>query len=99
MTKITNHQWVTEYKPKTRDGVPDEIRMFETYGTDLEIVKKTDNNHVWTLVDTDYGFPVTCAGFHFVNRIGYYVTEKPWTDEDLFVDDGDEEEESELSDD
>ena len=53
-------------------------RMFETYGEEEEFVRsQAKNNTVWTLVDADYG---TCIinGYHYVNRIGYYITEEPY---------------------
>lgn len=32
-------------------------------------------NKVWTLVDGDNGHIYVTEGFHFVNRIGYFITE------------------------
>jgi len=55
---------------------------FETYGEDLAFVGTQDNKHVWTLLDCD-GKLVIGAGYHFVNRIGYIITIKPWEDENL----------------
>lgn len=54
--------------------------MFETYGAELDYVKLQDPNKIWTLVDGDMSMLIL-AGYHFVNRIGYYITEEPWTDE------------------
>jgi len=56
---------------------------FETYGEDLAFVGTQDNKHVWTLVDDDKGVPTIVAGYHFVNRIHYIITIKPWKDENL----------------
>ena len=56
--------------------------MFETYGEEVEYVKTLiDSNRVWTLVDVDYGMSVI-AGWAFVNRIGYFISEEPWIDID-----------------
>lgn len=55
--------------------------MFETYGDELGFVLcVADNqpNHVWTLMDGDEGDPVVVHGYYIVNRIGYFITEKPW---------------------
>lgn len=48
--------------------------MFETYGEELEFVRKQDPRTVWTLVDGDDGDQYLTNGFHFVNRIGYLVS-------------------------
>ena len=56
--------------------------MFETYGEEVEYVKTlVDSNRVWTFIDVDHGSAVI-AGFAFVNRIGYFISEEPWTDID-----------------
>ena len=58
--------------------------MLETYGKDLEIVKKqlADNSKkLWTIIDGDENSFV-CAGFHFVNRLNYVITEEEWKDEE-----------------
>jgi len=50
-----------------------------------EVPRTTSPYNVWTLVDAE-GNPVLLPGWHLVNRLGYYITEKPWTeDTDLWV--------------
>lgn len=51
-------------------------QMFETYGEEVEFVKTIPYDRVWTYVDIDYGTVIT-NGFHYVNRIGYFITELP----------------------
>ncbi len=60
---------------KTSDDV-----MFETYGQEVEFVQKQDPRYVWTYVQGDLSM-LLVSGYHYVNRLGYYVTEVPW-DED-----------------
>ena len=50
--------------------------MLETYGADYEFVLKADPNYLWTLLEADGALYIT-SGRHFVNRIGYYITELP----------------------
>jgi hypothetical protein len=38
---------------------------------------------VWTLLDGEDGGIWASPGYHIVNKIGYVVTEKPWTDPGL----------------
>ena len=64
--------------------------MFETYGSELKHVykigKKTEWRNVWTIIDGDSGDLYTIAGFHFVNRIGYLITEDPWESDTIEFD-------------
>jgi hypothetical protein len=70
-------QWAEKYKPI--ENGPDE-EMFETYGADLDRVNSEEPNHIWTWVQGDM-CDVILAGYHYVNRLGYYITEVPWTNE------------------
>lgn len=82
--QLTWEQFVEQYKPIknkfTKD--PDQV-MFETYGEEVEFVKQQDPYHIWTYVDGDTA-SLTINGWAFVNRIGYYVTEVPWKEEDYY---------------
>ena len=52
--------------------------MFETYGKELEYVKTIPDNRILTITTSDTGDKlVITPGFHFVNRMGYLITEKP----------------------
>jgi hypothetical protein len=48
--------------------------LFETYGEELEFVRRQDPRTVWTFVDGDDGGQYLVSGFHFVNRLGYLVS-------------------------
>jgi hypothetical protein len=77
----TYSSWVDTFKPiknhLTKHG---QDLHFETYGEEVEFVQKADNKYVWTEVDGDSGTYIV-AGYSFVNRIHYYITENPWEDE------------------
>jgi len=65
-------------------------RMYETYGEELEYVRKQAQENpkkVWTLLEAD-GKQYVCAGYHFVNRLGYFITEVEFDNEneEYFVD-------------
>ena len=78
---MTYDYWADTFKPikNTITKYPD-VLHFETYGEEVEFVCKADNKYVWTEVDGDSGTYII-AGYHYVNRIHYYITEKPWDDE------------------
>jgi hypothetical protein len=73
-------EWFDTYKP-----IPNNIdnnssidgHMFETYGAEVEFVKKADPKHIWTYGDGDDGGTYVWNGWSFVNRIGYFITELP----------------------
>lgn len=79
----TYDAWVKEFQP-----MPNHLRAqrdflelpYETYGEEAEYVKLQDEKHIWTEVDGDSGTYII-AGYHWVNRIQYYITNKPWTDD------------------
>jgi hypothetical protein len=54
--------------------------LFETYGEQLDFVRKQDPRTVWTLVDGDDGDLYVESGYHFVNRIGYLISTIPVPD-------------------
>jgi len=89
----TTDDWRKKYTPVENPrgdlgwGFDDKCHLFDTFGSDLDFVKKQKSDHVWTLVDGDDGTPMLVAGFHFVNRVGYVVTKEPWTDEGEFYED------------
>lgn len=76
-------EWLTKYQPIDNpisntsgwDG-----KMFETYGEELSFVLRQNPKNVWTWWDTEAGSEII-AGYHLVNRIGYFITKKEWEDE------------------
>lgn len=82
MSKFMTYDcWVDNFKPikNSISNDPDSI-TFETYGAEQELVRNTDTKFIWTEVDGDSGTYIL-AGYHYVNRIQYYITESPWEDE------------------
>lgn len=72
--------FVDKYKPEDNPFANSGF-IYECSGNEAEYVKAVaDNalNRVWTLIDGEDGFLYVSAGMHFVNRIGYVVTEVPW---------------------
>jgi hypothetical protein len=84
---MTWQEFVDNYKPipnkigKNTNGVQ---TNFETYGEEVDFVFAQPDENVWTEVDVDGGVYVI-AGKHYVNRIQYYVTEKPYDSDDQEV--------------
>lgn len=79
---ITWKEFEQQFKPIKNhfSNDPDET-MFETYGEEVEfVIANTPARKVWTYADGDYCSYVS-SGYHYVNRIGYYVCQVPY-DED-----------------
>jgi hypothetical protein len=55
--------------------------LFETYGEELEFVRRQDPRTVWTLDAGDGDDQYLVSGFHFVNRVGYLVSTVPLPEE------------------
>jgi hypothetical protein len=74
--------WINTYRP-IKNPISDtsgwDGTMFETHGEELDFVLKQHPQNVWTWWDVDHGSQIA-AGYHIVNRIGYFITEKQWTE-------------------
>lgn len=100
-TKLSYADFVSTYHPISNgiiDGEPSRP-MFAAFGRDLQTVRSTDERRVWTVIDVDlsdaqphpYGDEdgdncwVIVTGYHYVNRLGYLITEVPWESDDIEV--------------
>ncbi len=91
MTTITEDDWAATYRPKpapSGDGGFDygegSTLLDWTRPADLAVLEAAEESCVWTVVDGDDG-PAIVAGRHFVNRLGYIVTEIPRTSDDIEI--------------
>jgi hypothetical protein len=72
--------WEEKYCPIQNHITKDGDDKFETYGEELDYVRSiadTEPRRVWTLVDGDDGNLYIVNGYHLVNRVNYFITEKP----------------------
>lgn len=85
MQILTVEAWNARYRPEHNFLSPEEASfggmMFETYGEEHSYVERVAPHRVWTYVDTEDGGLAIVNGYHLVNRIGYFVTEEPWTED------------------
>ena len=66
------------------DNAPYKKYMYETYDEELEYVLKIHKEtpkRIWTIINNNEGWEGVCAGYHFVNRMGYLITKEEWEDE------------------
>ena len=91
MKTITDEEFKNTYKPIKNhldDNASWDGCMFETFGDELFFVKNQAPKTIWTIVENDDGNLMPISGFHFVNRMGYLITEIIW-EEDVEVIDPD----------
>lgn len=68
--------WSDNYRPIINTG--NGTFLFEEFGEDLDFLNRmAKQNRVWTWVQEN-GMTAIINGFHYLNRLGYYVTEVPW---------------------
>ena len=87
MKRVRYSTWLRDFKPTTNSlaqRAPFGGTMYETYGDELEEIREAADDYVWTLVDADGKLYVE-SGFHYVNRLGYFITQKPHTQETTVI--------------
>lgn len=89
---MTYEQFVERYKPVQNhlvEGSPFNETMFETFGEEFahlrDLIAQGQSKRIWTYV-CEGNSEMIMAGLKFVNRVGYFVTEKEWENDDVFVD-------------
>jgi len=86
-TLINYCDFIEKYKPIKNTielDSPFDGHMFETYGEEFNRVLNTDKKHIWTLIEED-GVLFIVPKKRVVNRLGYFITEEPWEDENIMV--------------
>ena len=91
---ITYAEWQLEFNPvqnALNRNADYDGHLFETYGSELAFVNNAPDDRIWTLLDSDSGGEtVISPGWSRVNRMGYFVTAKPWGSLNIVVIDRDE---------
>lgn len=81
MVTISEDDFLTRYRPlpnTLNDNASFDFGaggcLYETYGAELEHIRRQQEGYVWTVIDGEDA-PVITNGYHLVNRIGYILTE------------------------
>jgi hypothetical protein len=80
--EVALDDWEAKYRPinnPINDTSGWNGKMFDTYGKELAYVLNQKPENIWTWWDTDSGSEIV-AGYHLVNRIGYFITENSWSE-------------------
>ena len=82
---LTSDEWAEKYNP-IKNHIDQNTSFnecaFETYDEELEFVQSQDPHNIWTLVNVGNDSYIV-PGFRWVDRDLYFITEKPFTDENL----------------
>ena len=81
--EMTYGAWRKKYQPELLEGGSGHVRFFD-FPEDTARLEKTDIHRIWTLIEED-DRQVILPGARLVNRQGYYITEKPWTNRNLAI--------------
>jgi hypothetical protein len=93
-SQLSYEDWVERYRP-IKNPVPANSAfdgtMFETFGKEHDFVRAQPTDKIWTLLEED-GTTWIASGYHFVNRLGYFITEEPAPDEliEIIIDEPEE---------
>jgi hypothetical protein len=75
----------TLVKNRFDSGSPLDGCVFGCVGEELEIVRNAPSENLWTLIESE-GLWWISPGFHYVNRLGYLLTNEPRkTDESQYL--------------
>lgn len=86
---MTYAEWITTYKPVHNHiadfyAAPYDDTMFETFGDEHNFIRElisTAPDTIWTLVTGDDNEWIIISGYHYVNRLGYFVSQVPFTND------------------
>jgi hypothetical protein len=82
LSRLTQDEWEEKYLPikNPNNDWGGDYSSFETYSPDVTFVSEQPDNTIWTEMDGEDGVYIV-SGYHLVNRIQYYITQKPWTED------------------
>lgn len=88
---LTEDEFLERFKPVLNHLISDDVCswdgipgiMFETYGNEHLFVLSNPPQKVWTLTETE-GQRAIVSGHLYANRLGYFVTEIPVGDGEIF---------------
>lgn len=81
LIQLTYDEWVDKYRPIVNPNSNYDEIAFDTHDkADVDFIASVDPNRVWTL-GSDCNVDYISSGWHYVNRLEYYVTEVPFDDE------------------
>jgi hypothetical protein len=83
----TFEQWEEKYTALRKPNIDEEDEglgaiMFDYIDDEYQTVRGYDPKKIWTVRESEYGLIVT-AGFGWIDRFGYILSEQSFSDEDM----------------
>lgn len=79
---ITWDEWEDTYKPTP---LKDDNGYWASFFDNVrDIPKDIPHERIWTMIDGSGIYTEIVSGIRLINRLGYFVTDVPWT-EDIYV--------------
>lgn len=83
LIEMTEDEFYEKYNPVKNhldDNASFDGCMFETYGKEIDYIRKLNSNTstdktIWTIIEAEDNL-YYLSGFHFVDRLGFLVTEE-----------------------
>ena len=89
---ITTEEFFEKHQPIKNHFVQEaayEDCMFETYGEEVQYIVNIFNSdkkqYIWTLLEVENEESWIIPGYHYFNRLGYFITKIPWENENIQV--------------
>jgi hypothetical protein len=84
MTQKTEDEWINHFGEPQDNPLQPGSSMFNKFGAELDLIQAADEAHVWSVIEGDetenlYLLP----GFHAVNNVGYVLSHKAISPEEL----------------
>lgn len=90
MKIITELEFFQHYKPiknhiNEHGDAPWNNHAFEKTNAELQFIRDSPENTVWTLVECDNDNYMVRSGRRFVNASLHFITSVPWTEDTQFI--------------
>lgn len=84
--RMTEDEFYEKFNPvknHLNDNASFDGCMFETFGEEIKYVFELSKKEkrVWTIIEGENNSLYYITGFHYVNRLGFLVTEEPYEEE------------------
>lgn len=78
---MTYDEFIETFRPVTNhfEDAAFDGYLFETYDEQADYVRWQPERRIWTVIEGDDGELYLVDGYHWVDRIGYFLTEVPWS--------------------
>lgn len=82
----THYTGNPDFNWQEEEGYEGVMELFEPHLSRVAAHNETHPKNVWTVFDGDDGNVLIEAGFHYVNRIQFFISNEEWEDpEEIYI--------------